>query len=50
MASRIVSDGNAFYEIDEDCVRRRRERERRKRRERERQEHIARKAQRGRGM
>lgn len=50
MASRIVIDGNAFYEIDEDCVRRRRERERRKRRERERQEHIARKAQRGRGM
>lgn len=50
MASRIVIDGNAFYEIDEDCVRRRKERERRKRRERERQEHIARKTQRGRGV
>ena len=29
MASRIVIDGNAFYEIDEDCMKRKREAEKR---------------------
>ena len=27
MASRIVIDGNAFYEIDEDCMKRKREKQ-----------------------
>ncbi len=27
MASRIVIDGNAFYEIDEDCMRRKKKRQ-----------------------
>ena len=37
MASRIVIDGNAFYEIDEDCMRRKKKREEQAARQTERQ-------------
>ena len=35
MASRIVIDGNAFYEIDEDCTRYQKERQKRESESRE---------------
>ncbi len=38
MPSRTVIEGNAFYEIDEDCLRLRREREKRQEQKRQRPE------------